>query len=226
MELNPIAVVSCQLSTWAQKAQHGLQQHPLSRALASWHQAQQGDQASHVSRIAFSSRSPAVPAGRRIVVLPRHAAVAAILPGDSVTEQVITSGLISFLSLYNTALICRLVLTWFPNPPEFIVGPLSTIADPYLNLFRGLIPPLGGTLDLSPILAFIVLNLFTNTAQALPAEVDGPAATATGGKAIGPYAGSNFVSPVPVSKTQQAWGRRVAVSKALKAASDGSSNPQ
>jgi YggT family protein len=51
------------------------------------------------------------------------------------------------------------VLTWFPNPPEAIVAPLSTVCDPYLNLFRGVIPPLGGTLDLSPILAFLVLNV-------------------------------------------------------------------
>lgn len=28
-------------------------------------------------------------------------------------------------NLYNTALIVRLVLTWFPNPPEPIVTPLA-----------------------------------------------------------------------------------------------------
>lgn len=33
-------------------------------------------------------------------------------------------------SLYNAALICRLVLTWFPNPPAQLVGPLSTVTDP------------------------------------------------------------------------------------------------
>lgn len=27
--------------------------------------------------------------------------------------------------LYNTALVVRLVLTWFPSPPAFIVGPLA-----------------------------------------------------------------------------------------------------
>jgi hypothetical protein len=27
--------------------------------------------------------------------------------------------------LYNTALVARLVLTWFPNPPAFIAGPLA-----------------------------------------------------------------------------------------------------
>lgn len=32
-------------------------------------------------------------------------------------------------SLYNAALIARLVLTWFPNPPAQLVGPLSSITD-------------------------------------------------------------------------------------------------
>lgn len=89
----------------------------------------------------------------------RHRPFAAIIPGDGVAEQVITTGLNQFLSLYNAALIGRLVLTWFPNPPQVIVTPLATICDPYLNLFRGIIPPLGGTIDLSPILAFVVLDV-------------------------------------------------------------------
>lgn len=37
-----------------------------------------------------------------------------------------------------------------------------TVTDPYLNLFRGIIPPIGGTLDLSPILAFVTLNVSTD----------------------------------------------------------------
>lgn len=40
-------------------------------------------------------------------------------------NQVLTSGVINFLQLYNSALIVRLVLTWFPNPPEAIVTPLA-----------------------------------------------------------------------------------------------------
>ncbi|KAL6216865.1 hypothetical protein ACLB2K_010083 [Fragaria x ananassa] len=101
---------------------------------------------------------------------------AAVLPGDSVAGLVVANGVSNFLNLYNTLLVCRLVLTWFPSSPPAIVGPLSTICDPYLNIFRGLIPPLGGTLDLSPILAFLVLNAFTSTAAALPAEL--PASSA------------------------------------------------
>ncbi|CAN6539591.1 unnamed protein product [Malus baccata var. baccata] len=96
---------------------------------------------------------------------------AAVLPGDSVAGLVVANGISNFLNLYNTLLVVRLVLTWFPNSPPAIVGPLSTICDPYLNIFRGLIPPLGGSLDLSPILAFLVLNAFTSTAAALPAEL-------------------------------------------------------
>ena len=53
----------------------------------------------------------------------------------------------------------RLVLTWFPSPPAQLVGPLASVTDPYLTLFRGIIPPLGGTIDLSPILAFLVLEV-------------------------------------------------------------------
>ncbi|CAN1130289.1 YlmG homolog protein 2, chloroplastic, partial [Linum perenne] len=96
---------------------------------------------------------------------------AAILPGDSVAGVVVANGVLNFLNIYNTLMVVRLVLTWFPNSPPAIVSPLSTLCDPYLNIFRGIIPPLGGTLDLSPILAFLVLNAFTSTASAIPAEL-------------------------------------------------------
>ncbi|XP_010493251.1 PREDICTED: ylmG homolog protein 2, chloroplastic [Camelina sativa] len=95
---------------------------------------------------------------------------AAVLPGDSVAGLVVANGLINFLNIYNTILVVRLVLTWFPSAPPAIVNPLSTLCDPYLNVFRGFIPPLGG-LDLSPILAFLVLNAFTSSAMALPCEL-------------------------------------------------------
>ncbi|KAL0673104.1 hypothetical protein Bca4012_001085 [Brassica carinata] len=95
---------------------------------------------------------------------------AAVLPGDSVAGLVVANGLINFLNIYSNVLVVRLVLTWFPTAPPAIVSPLSTLCDPYLNIFRGVIPPLGG-LDLSPILAFLVLNAFTSSAMALPCEL-------------------------------------------------------
>lgn len=49
---------------------------------------------------------------------------AAVLPGDSVAGLVVANGVLNFLSLYNTLIIVRLVLTWFPNTPPVIVSPL------------------------------------------------------------------------------------------------------
>ncbi|GMI89369.1 hypothetical protein like AT5G21920 [Hibiscus trionum] len=126
---------------------------------------------------------------------------AAVLPGDSVAGVVVANGILNFLNIYNTLLIVRLVLTWFPNSPPAIVSPLSTICDPYLNIFRGIIPPLGGTLDLSPILAFLVLNAFTSTAAALPAEL--PVAGQPPRRASSP---SLFTA---LTSSQKKWMRRL-----------------
>jgi YggT family protein len=54
----------------------------------------------------------------------------------------------------------RVLLTWFPNLDwgNPVLSTVSAVTDPYLNVFRGLIPPLGG-LDLSAIVAFLALQL-------------------------------------------------------------------
>ena len=64
------------------------------------------------------------------------------------------------LEIYSLILILRVLLSWFPNLDwsNPVLSSVSSITDPYLNAFRGLIPAIGG-LDISPILAFIVLNL-------------------------------------------------------------------
>jgi hypothetical protein len=43
---------------------------------------------------------------------------------DSVGAVVVSNGISNFLNLYNTVLVVRLVLTWFPNTHPAIVGPL------------------------------------------------------------------------------------------------------
>ncbi len=67
------------------------------------------------------------------------------------------------LFIYSYILIIRVLLTWFPNLDwsNPILSNISAISDPYLNLFRGIIPAIGG-LDISPILAFVVLNIAQN----------------------------------------------------------------
>ncbi len=64
------------------------------------------------------------------------------------------------IEIYSLILIIRVLLSWFPNIDwsNPIFSSISSITDPYLNTFRGIIPAIGG-LDISPILAFIVLNL-------------------------------------------------------------------
>ncbi len=72
------------------------------------------------------------------------------------------------LLIYSYILIIRVLLTWFPNLDwsNPILTNISAVTDPYLNLFRGIIPPLGG-LDISPILAFLVINLSTSLLSSL-----------------------------------------------------------
>jgi YggT family protein len=64
------------------------------------------------------------------------------------------------LSIYLLFLLVRVLLSWFPNLDwsNPLLSILSSITDPYLNAFRGLIPPIGG-LDLSALLAFLALQL-------------------------------------------------------------------
>ena len=68
--------------------------------------------------------------------------------------------LIQTLEIYSLILIVRVLLTWFPNLDwsNPVLSTVASITDPYLNAFRGIIPPIGG-LDISPILAFIVINI-------------------------------------------------------------------
>ena len=65
------------------------------------------------------------------------------------------------LSIYSFILIIRILLTWFPGIDwsNGILSALTSITDPYLNIFRGVIPPIGG-FDISSILAFLLLNFF------------------------------------------------------------------
>lgn len=73
------------------------------------------------------------------------------------------------LEIYQWLLIARVVLTWFPDFCDYIwYRWIAAITDPYLNLFRGWIPLIGGTIDVSPMIAFFVLHwIQSNLAQLL-----------------------------------------------------------
>jgi YggT family protein len=68
------------------------------------------------------------------------------------------STLLTLISLYQWALIIYIFMSWFPNARGTAIGQfLARICEPYLEPFRKIIPPLG-MIDISPIVAFMVLR--------------------------------------------------------------------
>ena len=62
---------------------------------------------------------------------------------------------------YYILLIIRILLTWIPsiNWQQQPFAWMRSVTDPFLNIFRGIIPPIGGVLDISPILAIVLLQI-------------------------------------------------------------------
>lgn len=61
---------------------------------------------------------------------------------------------------YIVLLFARVIGSWFPALAHYkIMRFVAHYTDPYLNLFRRIIPPIGGVLDLSPLLAFFALGI-------------------------------------------------------------------
>ncbi len=72
----------------------------------------------------------------------------------------ISDTIITLLNFYFIIIILRCFLTWFPNvdwDKQPLKG-LRAITDPYLNVFRAIIPTAGG-IDFSPIVALIVIQV-------------------------------------------------------------------
>lgn len=101
---------------------------------------------------------------------PRATApLALVLPPDSIGEIIVVEGGLNFLNLYQGLLTIRILLSWFPQAQGVgLLRPIFTVSDAYLNLFRGIVPPIGG-IDISPIGAFFVLNLLQNSVASLAA---------------------------------------------------------
>ena len=69
--------------------------------------------------------------------------------------------------VYTIMLFVRILGSWLPEyqNSRFMLF-ISFYTDPYLNIFRRLIPPLG-MLDISPIVAFFCLSIFEAILKAL-----------------------------------------------------------
>lgn len=72
------------------------------------------------------------------------------------------------LNIYSYMIIGYVLLSWFPNARESFIGQfLGRIVEPYIGIFRRFIPPIGGVLDLSPIVAIFALRFITVGLQAV-----------------------------------------------------------
>ncbi|TJY43596.1 YggT family protein [Cohnella pontilimi] len=64
--------------------------------------------------------------------------------------------------VYRYILVIYIITSWLPSVRESAVGEfLGKLSEPYLRPFRRIIPPLGGVLDISPIIALIALHYAT-----------------------------------------------------------------
>ena len=62
---------------------------------------------------------------------------------------------------YSAMIVIYVLMSWLPMSGGMIYDVyrvLGSLVEPYLNVFRRVIPPMGG-LDISPIVAIILLNL-------------------------------------------------------------------
>ena len=77
--------------------------------------------------------------------------------------------------VYLILIFIRILLSWIPRMPYYpwlraTVDFVHQVTDPYLNIFRRVIPPLGGggfAIDISPILATLVLIIVGRIVVAL-----------------------------------------------------------
>lgn len=70
--------------------------------------------------------------------------------------------LTKLITYYSYALIIYIFMSWIPSTRETVIGQfLTRICEPYLEPFRKIIPPIG-MIDISPIVAILVLNFATS----------------------------------------------------------------
>ncbi len=67
----------------------------------------------------------------------------------------------SLADVYSMIIFVYVLMSWIPTKRGILAdidNVLAKVCDPYLNLFKRFIPPLGGMVDVSPIIALLVLQ--------------------------------------------------------------------
>jgi Predicted integral membrane protein len=64
----------------------------------------------------------------------------------------------NLLEVYKWILFIYILMSWLPNIANSSVGMLfARVCEPFLSPFRKIIPPIGGVIDMSPVIAFLAL---------------------------------------------------------------------
>lgn len=85
----------------------------------------------------------------------------------ALTREDVADYVAALFLVYIVLILIRVLISWIPRMPynptlRRVLDFVTETTDPYLNLFRRIIPPIGGGgfgLDLSPMIGIIVLVL-------------------------------------------------------------------
>ncbi|MBQ4163747.1 MAG: YggT family protein [Turicibacter sp.] len=65
----------------------------------------------------------------------------------------------SILRMYETLMLIYILMSWIPESRNTQLGrTIGALVEPYLAIFRKIIPSIG-MIDISPIIAFVVLDI-------------------------------------------------------------------
>jgi YggT family protein len=93
----------------------------------------------------------------------------------ALSRQDVADYVAALFLVYIVLILIRVLLSWIPRMPynptlRTVLDFITDSTDPYLNLFRRIIPPIGGGgfgLDLSPMIGIIVLFILRGVIVAL-----------------------------------------------------------
>ena len=69
--------------------------------------------------------------------------------------------IVSLADVYSMVLFVYVLMSWLPTDRGLLADiyrVLGRVCDPYRNRFKKLIPPIGGMVDVTPIIALLVLQ--------------------------------------------------------------------
>ena len=74
--------------------------------------------------------------------------------------QALATVIDTLLYVYSFLIIGRAIISWVsPDPYNPIVQFLYTVTEPVMKYARRIIPPIGGTIDISPIVVLVLIHL-------------------------------------------------------------------